>query len=74
RGDRQATIEGSQPEHKRCAYKLNPGRRRVRGMILRLRCFRRIVPRLCGATGVVGATGMAEFRGFRGSGVKGKEG
>ena len=25
RGDRQATIEGSQPEHKRCAYKLNPG-------------------------------------------------
>ena len=24
RGDRQATIEGSQPEHKRCAYKLNP--------------------------------------------------
>ncbi|MDB6710123.1 MFS transporter, partial [Bifidobacterium longum] len=24
-GDRQATIEGSQPEHKRCAYKLNPG-------------------------------------------------
>ena len=25
RGDRQATIKGSQPEHKRCAYKLNPG-------------------------------------------------
>ena len=25
RGDRQATIEGSQPEHKRCTYKLNPG-------------------------------------------------
>lgn len=26
----QATIEGSQPEHKRCAYKLNPGRRGIR--------------------------------------------
>lgn len=30
RGDRQATIEGSQPEHKRCAYKLNPARRGIR--------------------------------------------
>ena len=29
RGDRQATIEGSQPEHKRCAYKLNPGKNLV---------------------------------------------
>ena len=31
RGDRQATIEGSQPEHKRCAYKLNPGGLMSRG-------------------------------------------
>ncbi len=30
RGDGQATIEGSQPEHKRCAYKLNPARRGIR--------------------------------------------
>ncbi|MDB6742967.1 hypothetical protein PMR40_09305, partial [Bifidobacterium longum] len=30
RGDRQATIEGSQPEHKRCAYKLNPGAEQMR--------------------------------------------
>ncbi|TCF93757.1 Transposase [Bifidobacterium longum subsp. longum] len=36
RGDRQATIEGSQPEHKRCAYKLNPGRRGIRRRTARI--------------------------------------
>ena len=43
RGDRQATIEGSQPEHKRCAYKLNPARRGIR----------RRTARIAGPTGVL---------------------